>query len=615
MSSLDYETIRSYRFLIRASDSGLPQSLYTDTWLSISIKDVNDCPVEILFVPNRRFEYNNQTLFIYENTEINNLTLGYIRLFDRDSIPTKLSVTLEFLDKNLKQEYELILSNQINSYVLIVKNGIFDREIQSEINLRFIASDTLLTSIYDLKIHLIDLNDNPSEFPSNPVIFFVEELANYHMIEYPIDNYQLTVGYLNATDRDEGENALSRYELEANSLVKIDSNTGRIFLTQPLDRERISKIELKAKAINIAEPKWETDVKVQIQVLDVNDNIPQCLTAFHRISIPENFSIDQPIIKINATDPDYDVNGTINYSVRINSSWPFEINSKTGEIYSRRLFDYESEFKNYLLIIALEDQGFPLKNTNKNACQLEINIEDINDNPPKLIDETQTRIFIDIQKPFENEIILLNVTDLDSGDNGKIKYSLPTDEYNSLFIIYQNGSLQMTRSITQISLFKLKVLTEDYGTPSLQTIINLNIAIGDSSIPAYSTFEKVELKYSHPKSIGLIIGLIVLITTFILFLCIIITCILLRKHRRDHQAAILARNKLLCSSSQQLTSSGSTTTTNTTSSSSIEHQQTANIIQIKPTYWDEKYYDRRASYSYNGMTLFVFFYYYFGYFF
>jgi hypothetical protein len=147
-------------------------------------------------------------------------------------------------------------------------------------------------------------------------------------------------------------------------------------------------------------------------------------------------------------------------------------------------------------------------------------------------------------------------------------------------------------------------LIEDYGVPSQQTTISLTIVIGDSSIPSLSTFEKVQLKYSHPKYVGLILGLIVLIITFVLFICIIITCILLRKHRRRHQAAILARNKLLCSSSQQLTSSGSTTTTNTTSSS-IEQQHIANIVQIKPTYWDEKSYDRHSSNTYTSMFFFL----------
>jgi hypothetical protein len=196
--------------------------------------------------------------------------------------------------------------------------------------------------------------------------------------------------------------------------------------------------------------------------LDVNDNIPQCLTANHRLSIPEDYSIDQVLIKINGSDPDDGINGTINYSLRVNSSWPFEINSKTGEIYSRQLFDYESEFKNYLLFIDLEDNGFPVKNQNTNACQIEINIEDINDNRPELIDKEQTRIFIDIQKPFKNEIVLLNVTDADSGDNGKIKFTLLTDENKSLFVIYQNGSLQMTRRITEVSLFTLEILLGKY---------------------------------------------------------------------------------------------------------------------------------------------------------
>ena len=265
-AALDYETTRSYRFLIRASDSGLPQSLFTDSWLSISIKDVNDCPVQILFVANQRFRYENQTLFIQENTDMNNVTLGYIRLVDRDSMPSKLRVSLLPLNENLKQNYGLVPSNQENSYTLIVKQGTFDRELQAEIHLHFAATDGLLVSNYDLTIHLIDVNDNPGEFRSNPLHFSVEELANYRMLERPMETDQLTLGYLDAVDRDEGENAISRYELEANAYVRVDANTGRLFLVQPFDREQISYVALRAKAINTAEPKWVTEVQIQIHV-------------------------------------------------------------------------------------------------------------------------------------------------------------------------------------------------------------------------------------------------------------------------------------------------------------------------------------------------------------
>ncbi|CAF3933894.1 unnamed protein product [Rotaria sp. Silwood1] len=578
---------------ISASDADKVQSLFTDTWLSISIKDINDCPVEILFLPNRRFQYNNQILFINENTEINNLTLGYIRLFDRDSIQTKLSISLIILDKESKQEYEIILSNQLNSYILIVKQGIYDREIQTEINLRFIATDTLLTSIYDLKIHLIDLNDNPSEFLSNPLKFYVEELANYHMVKQPIEDYQLTIGYLNAIDRDEGENALNKYELESNSFVRIDSNTGRLYLIQPLDREQIENIQLIAKAINIAEPKWVTDVQIQIQVLDVNDNIPRCLTNYNRILIPENFPIDKPIIKINASDSDNGINGTINYKFRTNSTWLFDINNLTGEIYSKELFDYESEYKNFLLIIDLEDNGYPIKNQNKNSCQIEIFLEDINDNYPELINHEQTKIFIDINKSYENEILLLNVTDKDSELNGKIKYNLQSIESNinlnnnqTLFYLNQYGNLFITYKINQICLFKLKILLEDYGYPSKQTLIEINIAFGNSFDSQYSSFDKIE-KFFHNKSsstnyFAFIFGLTVLIITFLFLISIMIISIFIRQQHQRHKASIISRNKLLCSSSQQLTTSDSTVASNITSSS-IEHQQV-----IRPPCSNEK---------------------------
>jgi protocadherin Fat 4 len=263
-SSLDYETTRSYRFLIRASDSGLPQSLSTDTWLSISIEDVNDCPVEILFVPHRRFQYDNRTLTIEENLPIDNLTLGYIRLSDEDSLARSLSLT--FSVDQTEQEYELFMSNQLDSYVLRVKRGTFDRETQTDVNLHFTASDGLWTSTFDLTIHLLDLNDNPSEFPSNPLRFVLDELANYQMTDQPIEDYQYTIGYLNATDRDQGINALSRYELDANPLVKVDADTGRLYLTQPIDRERLSRIHLQGKAVNVAEPKWSSEVQIQIDM-------------------------------------------------------------------------------------------------------------------------------------------------------------------------------------------------------------------------------------------------------------------------------------------------------------------------------------------------------------
>ncbi len=322
--------------------------------------------------------------------------------------------------------------------------------------------------------------------------------------------------------------------------------------------------------------------------MDVNDNIPRCLTSYHRLSIPENYPIDKPLMKIIGNDPDNDINGTINYFFRTNSTWLFDMNKSTGEIYSKQSFDYESEFKQFRIIIDLEDNGIPIKNRNSNACQIEIFLEDINDNPPELIDYNQTKIFVDINKPFEHEIIRLNVTDKDSGMNGKIKYNLQSIDSNinfnhneTLFHLNQNGSLEILDEIKQISLFKLRILLEDYGYPSQQTMIEIFIAFGDLSNMKYSSFEKVQFYFDEKQSqtnyFAFIFGLIVLILSFLFLIFMIIICLFIRKHRQRHKTAIISRNKLLCSSSQQLTTSDSTVT-----SSSIEHQQ---IIRVRKVFF------------------------------
>lgn len=241
--------------------------LFTDTWLSISVEDVNDCPIDILFIPHRRFRFDGKKLFLEENLPANNLTLGYVRLSDRDSVPTAMSLALEIVDRSTDQNFQLVPSNQPNTFVFSVQRGKFDRETEEEIRLRFIAFDTLLISQYDLTLHLVDVNDNPSEFPSPSIRFAVEEVPNYQMTNATNDDdQQIFLGFLNATDRDEGENARSIYRLDEHPLVKIDASTGRLHLTQPLDREEISQIVLRAQSINVAEPKWKTDVEIVIDV-------------------------------------------------------------------------------------------------------------------------------------------------------------------------------------------------------------------------------------------------------------------------------------------------------------------------------------------------------------
>ena len=192
----------------------------------------------------------------------------------------------------------------------------------------------------------------------------------------------------------------------------------------------------------------------------MNDEIPQCSSLIDRISIPENFSIEQTLIKINATDRDNGLNGTIRYSLNVkNSNWPFEIDEENGEIYSKEKFDFETKEKFFQIEIHLEDRGVPMINQRNNACLVEISIENLNDNRPELIDDGQREIFIDLQKPFQSEIIDFHVRDADEPSNDQFRFQLiNADDSNSLFFLSSNGSLRLTRPTNEIGLFNLKIL-------------------------------------------------------------------------------------------------------------------------------------------------------------
>lgn len=311
--------------------------------------------------------------------------------------------------------------------------------------------------------------------------------------------------------------------------------------------------------------------------LDVNDNIPRCSNTSYRVTIPENSSIDKPLIKINGTDNDNGLNGTIVYSFRTNSTWPFVLNDTTGEIFSKSPFDYESDWRSFSLIVDLKDRGEPISHEMFNACLVEIFVEDINDNRPELTDDRQREIFLD-RRLSHQQIIPLNITDRDAGENGRLKFTLqavesnlPLNSTDGFFRMHSNGSLQIIRPIEAISLFKLQIFVEDHGSPSQTNSISISIAVGDRTNPAYSSFEKIqqlfEEQQSHTNQFAFLFGLTLLILTFICLISMLISCLLIRQHHRRRQAALIARKQLLCVSTQQLTTSDSTT-------SSLEHQQT-----------------------------------------
>lgn len=136
-----------------------------------------------------------------------------------------------------------------------------------------------------LTIHLIDINENKPEFAetTNPYKFVVLENS-------PKD---IRIGKIQATIKDKNSKATIFYYIllgNENSAFYLDKTSGDIYTNQSLDRELVDSYQLyvlasKQSDLHISElersalslkalDKDHTVAKIQITVLDVNDNAP-----------------------------------------------------------------------------------------------------------------------------------------------------------------------------------------------------------------------------------------------------------------------------------------------------------------------------------------------------
>ena len=128
----------------------------------------------------------------------------------------------------------------------------------------------LKTATASLEIEVIDVNDNKPEF----------EVEQYNMTV--IEN--LPVGFrimqFTALDRDRGENAKFHYVLEDPSQAFGLESDGSLVLSRPelFDRERMERVVVRVVAIedtpSVLEDDTPSSVKVEIHLLDTNDNSP-----------------------------------------------------------------------------------------------------------------------------------------------------------------------------------------------------------------------------------------------------------------------------------------------------------------------------------------------------
>lgn len=188
-------------------------------------------------------------------------------------------------------------------------------------------------------------------------------------------------------------------------LFTCDRDSGKLFVTQPLDRETQAIYSLEAHAVVIGSGRAEEPMEIKVIVIDQNDNKPIFDKHTYLGEVAEASPKDFEVIRVNATDaddPNTD-NADIRYSILsqdplLPNDKQFEINPVTGVIRVNAAGLDRETYPKYTLEVQAADMrgnGYTAK------AKVILTVTDSNDNAPEFELLTQQKAFLELVKEVE----------------------------------------------------------------------------------------------------------------------------------------------------------------------------------------------------------------------
>ncbi|KAM9129973.1 protocadherin gamma-B5-like isoform 9-T9 [Pangshura tecta] len=368
-----------------------------------------------------------------------------------------------------------------NKYADLVLQKSLDRESQPSLHLILTAVDggqPKRTGTAQIWINVTDANDNPP--------LFTQELYKVSLRENaPTGSLVLQV---KATDNDEGSNAqicfmISKVSEKTLQKFSLDSENGKITVKEPLDFEETRDYTMAVEAKDGGG--LVTHCKVEIEVIDENDNAPEVTLTSVSSPVPEDSVPGTVIALISVNDLDFGDNGKV--SCHLMDDFPFTIRPSSNNYY-KLLTDSpldREKTPEYNITITATDKGSPPLSTQETIL---LQISDINDNAP-VFEKPSYTAYVPENNPSGASIFSVKASDRDLDRNARVTYSLlssslqevPLSSYIS--INSQTGAIYAQRSFDyeQFREFEMQVKAQDGGSPPLSSNITLRVFILDQN--------------------------------------------------------------------------------------------------------------------------------------
>ncbi|XP_047676058.1 protocadherin gamma-A11-like isoform X10 [Tachysurus fulvidraco] len=374
-----------------------------------------------------------------------------------------------------------VTGNEGLKYVEMILKAPLDREQQEIHQLILTAFDggrPPKSGTVKITVSVMDVNDNAPIFSQSLYRASLSENS-------PKGTF---VARVHASDRDKGSNGDVVYSFSSSSgkaqdLFHIDAKTGDISVKDDLDYEKTKQFQLTLEATDNGGLK--DSCKVDIELIDVNDNAPVISVISFSNPVAEDSAPDTVIAMLNVKDADSAKNGQVKCSIA--SHLPFKIKPSTLNFYSLltdQVLDREMT-PIYNITIMVSDGGSPSFTSNKT---LMLKISDVNDNAPVFQHQTFTTYVMENNSPGVS-IFAVTATDRDSGNNARISYfleDLPVNGVSASSYISVNaesGEILAIRSFDfeQTKEFNIRVKAQDGGNPPLSSNVSVKIIIQDQN--------------------------------------------------------------------------------------------------------------------------------------